>query len=62
MYKLRFMVFISAAFAQKIIQSYYAAVTYVDDLIGMLLNQLYSSKLRENTIIILTSDHGIHTY
>lgn len=41
-------------FATLIRQSYYAAVTYVDDLIGQLLNHVNY----ENTIIVLTSDHG----
>lgn len=38
---------------RKIIQSYSAAVSYVDDLIGQLLKQVDDS-----TIIVLTSDHG----
>lgn len=41
-------------FAWHIRQAYYTAVTYVDDLIGDLLNSVDFS----NTIIILTSDHG----
>ncbi|XP_055631229.1 iduronate 2-sulfatase [Toxorhynchites rutilus septentrionalis] len=38
----------------KIRQHYYAAVTYVDDLIGQLFEDVDFS----NTIVILTSDHG----
>lgn len=38
----------------KIRQSYYAAATYVDDLVGELMN--YVDK--KNTIVVLTSDHG----
>ncbi|XP_021182710.3 iduronate 2-sulfatase [Helicoverpa armigera] len=38
----------------KIRQSYYAAATYVDDLIGELLSYVD----RRNTIVVLTSDHG----
>ncbi|XP_051168887.1 iduronate 2-sulfatase isoform X2 [Leptopilina boulardi] len=45
-------------FAKRIIQSYYAAVTYIDHLIGRLLEELRKHKLKENTVIILTSDHG----
>lgn len=41
-------------FAYRIRQAYYAAVTYVDDLIGDLLKNVDFS----NTIIALTSDHG----
>lgn len=41
-------------FASKIRQSYYAAVTYVDDLIGQLMLAVNLS----DTVIVLTSDHG----
>lgn len=40
--------------SKKVIQSYYAASTYVDDLIGELLENIDMS----NTIVVLTSDHG----
>lgn len=39
-------------------QSYYAAVSYIDNMIGKLVHQLHLSMIRENTIVILTSDHG----
>ncbi|XP_011702367.1 PREDICTED: iduronate 2-sulfatase isoform X2 [Wasmannia auropunctata] len=45
-------------FAKRIIQSYYAAVSYIDNMIGKLIHQLHTSMIRENTIVILTSDHG----
>lgn len=45
-------------FGKQIIQSYYAAVSYIDDMIGKLIHQLHISMLRDNTIVILTSDHG----
>ncbi|XP_015434051.1 PREDICTED: iduronate 2-sulfatase [Dufourea novaeangliae] len=45
-------------FAKLIIQAYYASVTYIDDLIGKLINQLDTLSIRQNTTIILTSDHG----
>lgn len=38
---------------KKIIQSYNAATSYIDDLIGNLLN-----KITSNTIIIVVGDHG----
>lgn len=41
-------------FGLRIRQSYYAAVTFVDDLIGELLSNVDMS----NTIIVLSSDHG----
>lgn len=41
-------------FAWQFRQAYYAAVTYIDDLIGSLLESIDF----ENTIIVLTGDHG----
>lgn len=41
---------------RMIIQSYNAAVTYVDDLIGQLLAHVNVS----DTVIVLTSDHGTY--
>lgn len=40
--------------ALKIKQSYFAAATYVDALIGKLLHHIDMKK----TIVVLTSDHG----
>lgn len=48
----------SEKYGKLIIQSYYAAVSYVDNMIGKLIHQLHVSRIRENTIVILTSDHG----
>ncbi len=39
---------------------YYAATSYTDAQIGKVLNTLDSLGLRENTIIVLWSDHGFH--
>lgn len=39
---------------------YYAAVSYVDSLIGDLLHALDAKGLRENTLIVLLTDHGFH--
>ncbi|CAK9833681.1 Iduronate 2-sulfatase [Anthophora retusa] len=49
---------IPRSFAKLIIQSYYASVTYIDDLIGKLINQLEMLSMRQNTTVILISDHG----
>ncbi len=43
---------------KKFIQAYLASVASVDDLIGEILDVVDSTSLKENTIIILTSDHG----
>ncbi|XP_066589789.1 iduronate 2-sulfatase isoform X2 [Prorops nasuta] len=45
-------------FGRKIIQSYYAAVTYIDDMIGKVIQELETSGILNNTIIVITSDHG----
>jgi iduronate 2-sulfatase len=45
---------IQSEFAAKIRQHYYAAVSYVDDLVGEILKSVNFS----NTIVVLTSDHG----
>lgn len=38
----------------KIRQSYYAAASYIDDLVGVLMSFVD----RRKTIVVLTSDHG----
>ena len=45
---------------KSLIQSYLAAITYVDYQIGKLLQALKESKKDKNTIVILFSDHGWH--
>jgi iduronate 2-sulfatase len=39
---------------------YYAAISFVDAQIGRLIDKLEELGLRENTIIVLWSDHGFH--
>uniref|UniRef100_A0A1B6MUH9 Sulfatase N-terminal domain-containing protein n=1 Tax=Graphocephala atropunctata TaxID=36148 RepID=A0A1B6MUH9_9HEMI len=39
-------------------QSYYAAVSYMDDLVGKLLHELRTADLYDNTIVVLLGDHG----
>jgi choline-sulfatase len=38
--------------------AYYGAIAYVDDLLGRLMAALRSAAFEEDTIVILTSDHG----
>lgn len=45
-------------FQKLMIQCYYASVTYVDDLIGQVFAILNKKGLSNNTITILTGDHG----
>lgn len=39
---------------------YYACVSYVDALVGRLLDELTKLKLAENTVVVLWGDHGFH--
>ena len=45
-------------YAKKIIQSYYAATSYVDSLIGDLLGALDDYGFGDNTIVSFIGDHG----
>ena len=37
---------------------YYAMVTYVDEMIGRILDLLREKRLEEDTLVVFTSDHG----
>ena len=43
---------------KKFIQAYLACIASVDDHIGQILDALDASPLKENTIVVFTSDHG----
>lgn len=43
---------------KKFIQAYLASVASVDDLIGEILDVVDTSRLKNNTIVVFTSDHG----
>jgi arylsulfatase A-like enzyme len=43
---------------RKFLQAYLACVAFVDDQVGIVLEALDNSKFKDNTIVILTSDHG----
>src|SRR3546814_12542695 len=49
---------VSAAYARKLKHAYYASVSYVDAMIGKVLNALREEGLDQNTIIIVWGDHG----
>lgn len=42
------------------IQAYLACVAFVDHQVGKVLNALENSDYADNTIVVLTSDHGFH--
>ena len=44
--------------ARQLMHGYYACVSYVDAQIGRLLDALEEEGLRDNTIVVLWSDHG----
>ena len=43
---------------KNFLQAYLACITFVDEQIGKVIGAIKNSKFRDNTIIILTSDHG----
>ncbi len=45
---------------KELIHGYYAAISYMDAQVGVLLNTLDSLGMLENTIIVLWGDHGWH--
>ncbi len=45
---------------KPLVQAYLASISFVDHQIGEVLDALDKSAFRENTIIILFSDHGFH--
>lgn len=51
---------IKAGQQKKMIQGYLASTTYADVQIGRILEALDNSPYRDNTIVILISDHGFH--
>lgn len=44
----------------KVLQQYFGAVTFIDEQLGILLDELKSLELWDNTLVIYTSDHGFN--
>jgi arylsulfatase A-like enzyme len=45
---------------REIRKSYYACVSFIDSLVGQVLAELENQGFANNTVIVLTSDHGFH--
>ncbi|XP_061454789.1 iduronate 2-sulfatase [Rhineura floridana] len=45
-------------FQRQIRQSYFASISYLDVLVGRLLNALDDTGLSHNTVVVFTADHG----
>ena len=45
---------------KHLMQGYLASISYVDYQLGRLLDALESSPMKENTIVVLWTDHGFH--
>ena len=46
--------------SKELRHGYFACVSYIYDLVGMLLNKLDELKIDDNTIVALLGDHGYH--
>lgn len=51
---------LSEAYSKKLVHAYYAAISYVDAQVGMVLDELKKNGLDKNTIVVLWGDHGWH--
>ncbi len=51
---------LAEATARRAIQAYYATISFMDAQVGRVLDALDELGLRENTIVLFSSDHGYH--
>ena len=51
---------LSEELSKKLKHGYYSTISYVDHLIGKIINTLEQEDLSKNTIIIFVSDHGFN--
>ncbi len=51
---------VPAAKARELARAYAACVTYVDGLVGELVAELEALGLRDDTVVVVWSDHGVH--
>lgn len=45
---------------KKVVQAYMATISFTDAMLGRLLDKFEESAFKDNTIIVLWSDHGMH--
>ncbi|MEK6239539.1 MAG: sulfatase-like hydrolase/transferase, partial [Planctomycetales bacterium] len=45
---------------QKVLEAYYASVSYMDEQVGKIVKALDRLGLRDETIVVFTADHGYH--
>lgn len=45
---------------EEALAQYYAAVSHIDENVGRLLDELQAQGLREDTLVVYTSDHGLN--
>ena len=48
------------SFQRELKRAYYASISFVDEQVGRLLDELDASGLADETIVVLWSDHGYH--
>ena len=51
---------VSDAYARKLRHAYFACVSYIDEQVGKIMEQLETLGLAENTIVVVWGDHGWH--
>jgi arylsulfatase A-like enzyme len=51
---------LSDTLARCAIQAYYASISFVDAQVGRIMDALEANGLKDNTIVVFTSDHGYH--
>lgn len=51
---------VSDDYARKLKHGYLASISYIDEQIGKLLNELKQLELDDNTIVVIWGDHGWH--
>jgi arylsulfatase A-like enzyme len=51
---------VSDEYARKLKHAYYACVSYIDEQVGKLLDELKQQGLDKNTIVVIWGDHGWH--